>query len=110
MKRELSRREFSLAAGIGLGAFLPAAQGAPARRLKVGHTGITWGYAPDSAAQAIKDIASLGFSGFESFGNVIESWEAKGGIGRVLEEAKLPLISAYCGVNLTDAAQRKAEV
>jgi len=110
MKRELSRREFSLAAGIGLGALLPAAQGAPVRRLKVGHTGITWGYAPDNAEQAIKDIASLGFNGFESFGNVIESLEAKGGIGRTLEGAKLPLISAYCGVNLTDAAQRKAEV
>ena len=109
MKRKLSRREFSLAA-VGLGALLPAAQGAPARRLKIGHTGITWGYAPDSAEQAIKDIASAGYSGFESFGNVIESWEAKGGMGRALEAAKLPLISAYCGVNLTDAAQRKAEV
>ena len=85
-----------------------AAQAAPPRRLKIGHTGITWGYSPANAEQAIKDIASQGFYGFESFGNVIEAWEPKGGIGKVLDEARLPLISAYCGVNLTEAAQRSA--
>jgi inosose dehydratase len=111
MNRQWSRREFSLAAGLGLGAsLLPDAHGAPARRLKVGHTGITWGYRPEDAERAIKDVASLGYNGYESFGNVIEAWEPKGGLGRVLEEARLPLISAYCGVNLTDAAQRSAEV
>ena len=111
MKHQLSRREFSLAAGFGLAAVsLPAVKGAQARRLKIGHTGITWGYRPENAGQAIKDIASLGYNGFESFGNVIEAWEAQGGMGRALEEVKLPLISAYCGVNLTDAAQRSAEV
>ncbi|MFB3776671.1 MAG: sugar phosphate isomerase/epimerase family protein [Bryobacteraceae bacterium] len=111
MKRNLNRREFSLAASVGLGALgLPALKGAPAPRLKIGHTGITWGYRPDNAEQAIKDIASAGYNGFESFGNIIEAWEAKGGMGRLLDEAKLPLISAYCGVNLTDAAQRGAEV
>jgi inosose dehydratase len=111
MKRQLSRREFSLAAGFGLGSLaLPSAQGAPARRLKFGHTGITWGYQNANAEQAIKDVASLGYYGFESFGNVIEGWEAQGGLGRVLDEAKLPLISAYCGVNLSDPAQRSAEV
>jgi inosose dehydratase len=111
MKRQLNRREFSLAAGVGLGTLaLPVVQGAAARRLKIGHTGITWGYRPENAEQAIKDIAAAGYSGFESFGNIIEAWEAKGGIGRLLDEAKLQLISAYCGANLTDAAQRSAEV
>ncbi len=110
MKRQLSRREFSLAAGLGLGALKLGAQGTPFRRLKIGHTGITWGYSNQSAEQAIKDIASQGYYGFESFGNVIEAWEAQGGIGKVLDSNKLPLISAYCGVNLTDAAQRGAEV
>ncbi len=108
MKRQLSRREFSLAAGFGLAAFsLPAA---PARRLKIGHTGITWGFRNEDAEQAIKDVASLGYYGFESFGNVIEAWEAKDGIGRLLDQAKLPLISAYCGANLTDPARRAGEV
>jgi len=31
-------------------------------------------------------------------------------MGRLLDEAKLQLISAYCGANLTDEAQRSAEV
>ncbi len=107
MKRRWNRREFSLAAGVGLGAsWLSASQAAPARRLKIGHTGITW----RGPEQAIKDIASLGYYGFEPFGNVLEAWEAQGGMGRVLDEAKLPLISAYCGTNLTDPAQRSAEV
>jgi inosose dehydratase len=111
MERLLSRREFSLAAGAGLSALCaPALQAASPRRLKIGHTGITWGYRNENAEQAIKDIASLGYDGFESFGNVIEGWEAQGGMGRLLEAGKLPLISAYCGVNLTDAAQRGAEV
>ena len=111
MKRQWSRREFSLATGFGLGALtLPFAQGAPPRRLKFGHTGITWGYQAENAEQAIKDVASLGYYGFESFGNVIEAWEPKGGIGRVLDEAKLPLISAYCGTTLSDPARRSAEI
>lgn len=113
MKRTFSRRDFSRVAVAGLGASWlagPAALAAPARRLKIGHTGITWGYRPENAEQAIKDIAAAGYAGFESFGNVIEAWEPKGGMGRLLDEARLPLVSAYCGVNLTDAAQRSAEV
>jgi inosose dehydratase len=31
-------------------------------------------------------------------------------MGRLLDEAKLPLISAYCGTNLSDPAQRTAEI
>ncbi|MEO8592378.1 MAG: sugar phosphate isomerase/epimerase [Candidatus Solibacter sp.] len=113
MQREVTRREFSRLAGAGLGASLlagRAALAAPARRLKIGHTGITWGYAPANAEQAIKDIAAQGYTGFESFGNVIESWEAKGGMLKLLDEAKVKLISAYCPVNLTVAEQRTAEI
>ena len=113
MQREVTRREFSRLAGLGLGASLlgaRAALAAPARRLKIGHTGITWGYSPANAEQAIKDIAAQGYTGFESFGNVIESWESKGGMLKLLDEAKLQLISAYCPMNLTSADQRGAEV
>jgi inosose dehydratase len=107
MKRQMNRREFSLAAGLGMAAFsLPAVKATPARRLKIGHTGITW----RGPEEAIKDIASLGYSGFEPFGNVLEDYEARGGMGALLDQAKLPLISAYCGTNLTDAAQRSAQI
>ncbi len=80
------------------------------RRLHVGHTGITWGYQPDNAARAIPDVASLGYWGYETFGEILEAWEPKGGLDRVLQENKLPLISAYCNVNLTDPSKRADEV
>jgi inosose dehydratase len=82
----------------------------PLRRLRIGHTGITWGYQPDDAARAIPDVASLGYRGYETFGEVLEAWERKGGLSKVLEDNKLPLISAYCNVNLTDPTKRADEV
>src|SRR6185503_14601113 len=82
----------------------------PKRRLKIGHTGITWGFRPDDAAKAIPDVARLGYHGYESFGNVIESWEEKAGLAAILESGKLALRSAYCPANLTDAAALKTEV
>src|SRR4029453_3398779 len=111
----MTRRDFSktMAAGLGAVATTSAVSSLFAqsgRRLKVGHTGITWGFQPDDAPNAIKDIGSLGFWGYESFGNVLEAWESKGGLGAVLQANKLPLRSAYCPVNLTDAAKRKDEV
>ncbi len=107
MSLRINRREFAKAATVGLGA---VTLGAQTRRLKVGHTGITWGFEPADAEQAIKDVASLGYHGYESFGNVLEAWEAKGGLDKVLQAAGLGLRSAYCPVTLTDPAIRKAEV
>ncbi len=105
------RRTFTklLAAGIAA-ASVPALAAQKPRRLKAGHTGITWGFSPADAEQAIADVASLGFHGYESFGNVLEAWEPKGGLDKLLQAAKLPLRSAYCPVNLTDPTKRKDEV
>jgi inosose dehydratase len=80
------------------------------RRLRIGHTGITWGFKPDDATAAIHDAGSLGYEGYETFGEYLDAWELKGGLKAVLDGAHLPLISAYCNVNLTDPAQRKDEV
>ena len=91
---------------LGL-ASLGAAPAFSAAKLKIGHTGITWG---NDSEQAIKDIAGLGFYGFETFGNVLEAWEAKGGLERILDAHKLPLISAYCSCNLVEPAKRKEEL
>jgi inosose dehydratase len=111
MERMLNRREFSAALALGLGAAsMPSLWAQSGRKLKVGHTGITWGFAPTDAEGAIKDVASLGYHGFESFGGVLENWEQKGGLNQVLTAANLPLRSAYCPVNLTDATRRAAEV
>ena len=117
----MNRRVFSQ---VVSGAVL-ASGGFAARKLnlQVGHTGLTWlplgGPPPGGQPQinpmadpqyveaAIRDIAGLGFYGIELFGNQIEAMESHGGVGAVLNKYKLPLISAYCGANLSDPAQRK---
>jgi inosose dehydratase len=107
----IGRRAFTKALALGVAAAaMPALHAQKPRRLKVGHTGITWGFSPADAERAIADVASLGFHGYESFGNVLDAWEAKGGLDALLNAAKLPLRSAYCPVNLTDPARLKDEV
>jgi inosose dehydratase len=108
----ISRRSFTRALTAGIAAALPSGglTAFAGKRLKVGHTGITWGFKPADAEQAIKDVASLGFHGYESFGNVLEAWEQQGGLKRILDANRLPLHSAYCPVNLTDPAKRRDEV
>lgn len=109
------RRQFNKTLALGLaGAVLPATTNTLGavqnpKRLKAGHTGITWGFSPADAERAIADVASLGFHGYESFGNVLEAWESKGGLDALLNAAKLPLRSAYCPVNLTEPARLKDE-
>jgi len=113
--RTVSRRDFTKTLALGLGAAsLPGcalwAGGGSARRLPVGHTGITWGFSADNAIAAIEDSGSLGYRSFESFGNVIEAWEERGGIGQLLDAANISLQGAYCGVNLTNPANRATSV
>jgi inosose dehydratase len=93
--------------------------------LHIGHTGLTWiplgppltprppiepMVDPQYVEAGIRDIAGLGFYGIELFGNQIEAMEAHGGLGTLLEKYNLPLISAYCGANLSDPAQRKDSI
>jgi len=50
----------------------------------IGHTGITWGYKPENAEQAIKDVGSLGYYGMKtlesiwSLGRPKADWAASG--------------------------------
>jgi inosose dehydratase len=108
----IDRRKFisRLAAIAGVPAVLPQIEAQPKRKLQIGHTGITWGFKPEDAARAIPDVASLGYRGYETFGEYLEAWEPKGGLNQVLEANQLPLISAYCNVNLTEPAKRPDEV
>ena len=80
------------------------------RLRKIGHTGITWGYAADDAPNAIRDVGELGYHGFESFGSVLEAWEKRGGLQSALKAQQLPLVAAYCPMNLTDPAKRSEEI
>jgi inosose dehydratase len=120
----MNRRQFSQALAAGV----VASHAYAARKLSlhVGHTGLTWiplggsmmgpppavnpMVDPQYVEAAIRDISSLGFYGIELFGNQIEAMEAHGGVGPLLEKHKLPLISAYCGTNLSDPAQRKDSI
>jgi inosose dehydratase len=129
MKAEVTRRNFGWAAALGIAAapFLPQAraqQAAPApgrgrggfaphlrRNMKIGHTGITWPRGEGGPAdQAIKDTGSLGYWGFETFGETLDAYEAQGGIAKVLEANNLPLISGYCTIDYVDPAKRKEGV
>jgi len=116
----MNRRAFTTTLSAGV----LAARGFAAGKLSlhIGHTGLTWiplgppvgprpaispMEDPQYVESAIRDISSLGFYGIELFGNQIEAMEAHGGLGAMLEKYNLPLISAYCGTNLSDPAQRK---
>ena len=55
-------------------------------------------------------MSGLGFQGLELFGWQIEGMEAHGGLGPLLERYKLPLVSSYSGLNLTDPSQRQPAI
>jgi inosose dehydratase len=108
MPLDLTRRDFSkwIASGAFAASSISAAD-RPVRKLKIGHTGITWN---KNSEQAIKDISDLGYAGFETFGEVLEEWDEHGGLRTVLDAHNLPLISAYCTFNMIDPAKRKDEL
>jgi inosose dehydratase len=121
MKGTINRRDFSraIAAGVGAAAFpatFPTMRAAAARNLKIGYTCITWGAFPRGAETsatleaAVKDIASLGFYSFETFPEILEDWDAKGALSKLIDEHQLPLRSGYCRTNLTDPSKRKESV
>jgi len=67
------------------------------RRLKVGHTGITW--ADEDVCTAIATISKLGYHGVEVFGWTLDTLEKEGKLD-VFEENNIPLISAYYMLHL----------
>ncbi|MFL6416466.1 MAG: sugar phosphate isomerase/epimerase family protein [Bryobacteraceae bacterium] len=104
----MNRRVFASTLGLAAGAAALSMEAAsPKRRLKAGHTGITW---DNNVPQALEDCGKLGFQGFETFGQVMEAWDANGGMERVLEPNHVPLVSAYCGFNMTDPTKRQDEM
>ena len=111
MIQDMSRRAFNKRlGGLAAVAALPA-RAALAEKFPhthVGHTGITW---PNTAAdQAIHDIGTLGFYGYETFGEVLAKKDAEGDLAQLLETNHVPLISGYCTINLTDTTKRSDEL
>ena len=104
----ITRRDF--AATLTATATLRAAT---PRNLKIGHTCITWGTFPRGAEAfatlepAVRDIAALGYNGFETFPEVFEDWDQRGALQPLLEKYKLPVTSGYIRINVTDPTKKQ---
>ena len=101
-------------------AVLPTWAQTKKRNVVIGHTGITWparssggrpGGGPPPPDPALnetifKDLSDLGFAGLELFDWQINGLETQGVLAGFVEKYKLPLVSSYTSINLTDPAQR----
>lgn len=78
--------------------------------MKIGHTGITWGI-PGDVEAAIRDVAELGYAGFETFGRTVLEWNEKhGGFRKLLDRYQIPLGAAYCYKQWIDPATAAQEI
>ncbi|HTG89606.1 MAG TPA: sugar phosphate isomerase/epimerase family protein [Vicinamibacterales bacterium] len=119
----INRRTFNQMLAMSLAApAVPAWAQGKKRSVVIGHTGITWpgrvgggrrggGAPPPPPDPALnetifKDVSELGFSGLELFDWQINGLESQGLLSGLVEKYKLPLVSSYTSVNLTDPAQR----
>lgn len=107
----MNRRDFSKILGAAA-ATIPAVTAAPARKLHIGHTGITWGAFPRPGAEttiepALKDISAEGFWAFETFPELYDTLDQKGEMSPLLTKYGVPVRSGYITVNVVDPAQRK---
>ena len=126
MANAVNRRMFTKAVLAGLGAAgMPhvgarAALEAPvpgqsstAKQLRIGCTSLVWGVfprAPEPLETAVRDMSELGYKGFETFGQVVEDWDKKGTLEKLISQYKIPLISAYAPLNVIDPSVRKNEI
>ena len=55
-------------------------------------------------------MSELGYKGFETFGQVVEDWDKKGTLEKLISQYKIPLISAYAPLNVIDPSVRKNEI
>src|SRR5689334_11394925 len=110
----MNRRTFTQS--LGFGAVSAAALvSAPARKLKIGHTCITWGSFPrpgddQTLEPALKDIGSQGFWSFETFPELLDNWDQRGLLRSLIDKNGVPLRSGYITGNLTDPTKRKDEI
>jgi inosose dehydratase len=111
MKDALNRRDFSKTLAIALSATAaPALGAAEPRKIKLGYTCLIWDVlprTPENLENALKDVSSLGFYKFETFAEVLESWDLKGELANLIGRYKVPLTSGYLTTNVTDASKRK---
>jgi len=123
MNGKMARRSFVKNIALGIGTLtIPGLEpafakehAAPARKLRIGHTCITWGTFPRpegiaTLEEALKDIYAQGFWSFETFPEVLDSWDQKGELTPMLHKYRAPLRSGYITPNLLDPSKRKDEI
>ena len=126
MAGSVNRRTFTKAVLAGLGAAaMPhvGASAAPetavpgqssaAKQLRIGCTALVWNTfprSPETLEAAVRDMSELGYKGFETFGEVVEDWDKKGTLEKLIAQYKIPLISAYSTLDVIDPAARKDEI
>jgi inosose dehydratase len=113
--KSFGRREFVKLAGmVGAAALIApdlAFEEAKKRHFDIGATFILWGYSANNLEAALKDMSTLGFHAFETFGQVIEEWENnRGGFGQVIQKYGVPVVSAFCMTDVLDPSKTKEEV
>ena len=100
----VNRRTFTKAVLTGLGAAAmpqvtagaasqPAAtsQSSAAKQLRIGCTSLVWGVfprAPEPLETAVRDMSELGYKGFETFGQVVEDWDKKGTLEKLISQSQ----------------------
>lgn len=126
-QRGVGRRTFCTSVASGMAAALGAGllpdritpwqddlhAAAPARKLKIGATGLIWGATPrtpENLVQAVADMDSLGFSCFETWGSVLADLDAKNELAPLIAKHAIPLRSAFMGVVVHDPAQLKESI
>lgn len=77
------------------------------RRLRVGHTAITW--ADERIEDAAAAISSLGYHGMETFGWVLETLEANRRLG-LFEKYGIPIVSSYFSIDIVNPTVRETEL
>ncbi len=88
-------------------------QSLPAKQLRIGCTALVWNAfprAPEALETAVRDMSELGYKGFETFGEVIEDWDKKGTLEKLIAQYKIPLISAYSTLDVINPAARNDEI
>jgi inosose dehydratase len=105
MSNELTRRTFAKI--LAAPALLPLTQ---SKKLQIGCTALVWGAlprSPENLTAAVKDMAELGYHKWETFASIVFDWDQQGTLAPLIEKYKIPLVSAYATVQLTDTSQRK---
>ncbi|HXB71543.1 MAG TPA: TIM barrel protein [Candidatus Acidoferrales bacterium] len=111
----IDRRNFAKTLALGACASAIPAGTAPARKLHIGHTCITWGSFPRPGAEAtiepaLRDMSAEGFWSFETFPELLDTLDQKKELQALIEKYGVPVRSGYITVNLIDPAKRKEEV